>query len=84
MFIHHTLNQELPIKYQNDKWLQEPPTAGRWIKVLVVWLQCETLYGSTEELQSPKLPIGVVCGSKAWCVTFFNRPVNVPTVFMAQ
>lgn len=35
----------------------------RWIEVLVVWLQCEILYGCTENLQSPKLPIGVVCGS---------------------
>lgn len=59
------------------------PTAGTWYDGLRYWWS-----GSSVKLymtvQSPKLPIGVVCGSKAWCVTCFNRPVNVLAVFMAQ
>lgn len=55
----------------------------RWIEALVVWLRCETLYGCTENFRVPNSLIGVVCGSKAWCVTFFNRPVNVLTGFIA-
>lgn len=85
-FIHHTLGKGLGPNVLGGRAATvttDCRKVGRWIEVLVVQLQRETLYGSRENFSVPTPCRSSLC-SQAWCVTVFNGPVNFGTVSTAQ
>lgn len=79
-FIHHALGKGLgPNVLGVAAVTTDCRKVGRWIEVLVVQLQPETLDGSRENFRVPT-PCRSRQWSEAWCVTVFNGPVNIGTV----
>lgn len=85
-FIHHALGKGLGPNVLGGRVAAvttDCRKVGRWIEVLVVQLQPETLDDSRENFRVPTPCRSRQC-SEAWCVTVFNGPVNVGTVSAAQ